>query len=71
MPGSFVLATTDDNVRWYAYVYKFGSEIEAGDYEIIDILDLNRVPQLGNKDTAKHAAKQLGLRTWRYVKLNA
>ena len=71
MAGSFVLATTDDKVRWYAYEYNLGSDIQEGAYEIIGELDLSRVPQLGNRDTAKHAAKALGLSSWRYVKLNA
>jgi len=71
MAGTFVLATTDNVVRWYAYTYQFGEELEEGGYEVIDSLDLSRVPQLGNKETAKRVAKQLGLPTWRYVKLNA
>ena len=62
MSESYVLATTDDKVCWYAYEYEYGEEIKEGDYEVIDVLDLRRVPQLGNKATAKHAAKQLGLK---------
>jgi len=31
--------------------------------------DLRQVPLLGDKATAKDAAKALGLKTWRYVKI--
>ena len=65
---AYVLATTDQKVRWYSY--KSNLELETGKFEIIDILDLSLVPRLIDKDTAKCTAKSLGLKTWRYVKID-
>lgn len=54
---SYVLATTEDKVRWYKY--KFNQNLKVGDFELLDILDLRQVPLLGDKATAKDAAKPL------------
>ena len=64
---AYVLGTTEDNVHWYAF--KFAATLEEGQYELLDVLDLRRVPKFGDKQTAKDAAQALGLKTWRYVRL--
>jgi hypothetical protein len=64
---SYVLATTESMVRWYKF--HFNKDLTAGNFELLDILDLNQVPVLGDKVTAKIAAQTLGLKTWRYVKI--
>ena len=64
---TYVLATTENKVRWYKYTY--GTNLKNGQFELLDILDLNQIPLLGDKATAKNVAKVLGLKTWRYVKL--
>jgi len=64
---SYVLATTETIVRWYKF--DFDKNLTAGKFELLDALDLNQVPVLGDKETAKIAAQTLGLRTWRYVKI--
>jgi len=61
---SYVLATTENVVRWYAFD---PTDIDKG-FELVSELDLRKVPQLG-KDDAKRLAQLLGLKTWRYVKL--
>ncbi|GHD81683.1 hypothetical protein ACFSQE_07740 [Vogesella fluminis] len=62
---SYVLATTENIVRWYVYDTADASK----GFELINELDLVKVPQLTDKETAKHYGKALGLNTWRYVKL--
>ena len=64
---SYVLATTENKVKWYKFTYN--STLEQGQFELLDILDLSQIPMFGDKSTAKDAAKALGLKTWRYVKL--
>ncbi|GGY04981.1 hypothetical protein [Paludibacterium paludis] len=62
---SFILATTEKIVRWYVYDI---TDTKKG-FELINNLDLMKVPLLADKETAKIYAKMLGLKTWRYVKL--
>lgn len=62
---SYVLATTENIVRWYVYDV---SDTRKG-FELISELNLKRVPLLADKATAKHVGESLGLKTWRYVKL--
>ena len=64
---SYVIATTDRIVRWYKF--DFNPSLTAGKYQLLDKLDLNQVPVLADKETAKIAPKALGLKTWRYVKI--
>jgi hypothetical protein len=64
---SYVLATTENIVRWYSF--DFSKEVNDRSFKIIDKLDLNLVPQAGDKETAKLWAKAMGLKTWRYVRL--
>lgn len=64
---AYILATTDDQVRWYSY--KIHRDLKEGEYELLDVLDLSQVPLAADKNTAKECAKALGLKTWRYVKL--
>lgn len=66
---SYVLATTEDKVRWYKYDLKPLKINEVAEYELIEILDLRQVVRWGDKASAKSAAKALGLKTWRYVKI--
>lgn len=66
---SYVLATTEDKVRWYKYDLKPLKINEVAEYELIEILDLRQVVRWGDKASAKSAAKALGLKTWRYVKV--
>lgn len=62
---SYVLASTENTLRWYVY-----DTADAGKgFELINVLDLVKVPLLADKETAKHYGKALGLNTWRYVKL--
>jgi hypothetical protein len=71
---AYLLATTESHVRWYVVRLKQPDDILAlkeGQFELIDHLDLGVVPGFGNKDTAKRVAKALGLKTWRYVKLDS
>ena len=63
---SYVLATTEEKVRWYKY--RYDKNLKEGDFELLEVLDLKQVPLLGDKAAAKDAAKALGLKTWRYVK---
>lgn len=41
-----------------------------GDFDPIDVLDLEVVHGFGDKDTAKKVAMAIGLTTWRYVKMH-
>jgi hypothetical protein len=64
----YVLGTAGvQNVQWYSF--NPNATLQPGQYELLDILDLRRVPQMGDKETAKTAALALGLKTWRYVRL--
>lgn len=38
-------------------------------YSLSEVLDLNIVPIAGDKATAKLWAQEMGLKTWRYVRL--
>jgi hypothetical protein len=70
---SSVLATTDTKVRWYAIHIEKTEDIanlKAGDYELLEELNLALVPGFGSKDTAKRVAMAVGLKTWRYVKID-
>jgi len=61
----YILATTHDKVKWY----KFSIPPVKGGYELLNELDLTQVPHYGDKESAKVAARALGLATWRYVKI--
>jgi hypothetical protein len=62
---TYILGTTHRTVQWYVFD---PDNLKPGEYELIDKLDLNRVPLAGNKETAKNWALQLGLQTWIYFK---
>ncbi len=64
---TYILATTDDTVRWYKF--KYDRNLEPGQFELLDKLDLKQVPLFGDKETAKLAAQALGLKTWKYVRI--
>lgn len=70
---AYLLATTEFHVRWYVVRLKHPDDIfglQEGQFELMDQLDLRIVPGFGNKDTAKRVAKTLGLKIWRYVKID-
>jgi hypothetical protein len=70
---AYLLATIDTKVRWYVVPLKRVEDIqflELGQFTLLDQLDLEVVPGFGNKDTAKRVAMALGLKTWRYVKMD-
>lgn len=64
MSKSYILATTESVVRWYAF-----NTSNPTTYSIIEKLDLSKVPAAENKETAKHWANLMGLKSWRYVSL--
>jgi hypothetical protein len=61
---SYLLGTTENKVRWYKF--KFDKNLQPGDFELLTELDIGAVPIFNDKETAKAAAKSLGLKTWRY-----
>ena len=63
---SYVIATTEKIVRQYVFDPKIVSETN---FKLIDKLDLNQVALAGDKATAKLWAKEMGLKTCRYVKI--
>lgn len=64
---AYILATTESTVRWYKF--KYDRNLEPGQFELLEQLDLKQVPLFSDKETAKLAAQALGLTTWKYVKL--
>lgn len=64
---AYLLATTENKVRWY----KIDLLSDEQEYEILDVLDLTKVNSFGDKASAKNAAIEAGLKTWRYVKFSA
>lgn len=64
---AYVLATTETVVRWYTF--DTSAAEPRSTLALLPTLDLAKVPQLGDKATAREAAKALGLQTWRYVKV--
>jgi hypothetical protein len=70
---SYVLATTETRVRWYVVAIDKVDDIlnlKVGEFQLADELNLSLVPGFGNKETAKRVAVALGLKTWRYVKID-
>lgn len=70
---AYLLATTGTKVQWYVVeINRHGglSGFLKGDFELVDVLDLEVVPGFGNKETAKRVAMAIGLTTWRYVKMD-
>jgi hypothetical protein len=70
---AYLLATLGPVVQWYVMdINRDGglSGFVKGDFDLVDILDLNVVPGFGDKETAKRVAIAIGLSTWRYVKMD-
>jgi hypothetical protein len=70
---AYLLATIGPRVQWYVVdISRHGgiSAFSKGDFDLVDILDLEVVPGFGDKDTAKRVAVAIGLTTWRYVKMD-
>lgn len=70
---AYLLATIGTKVQWYVVDTSRRGGISAftkGDFDLVDVLDLEVVPGFGNKDTAKKVAMAIGLTTWRYVKMD-
>lgn len=61
---SYILGTTETTVRWYKF--KFDKDLQPGQFELLNQLIIGEVPAFSDKQTAKEAAKALGLETWRY-----
>lgn len=61
---SYVLGTTESKVRWYKF--KFDQNLQEGQFELLNELDIGLVPVFNDKETAKQAAFALGLKSWRY-----
>ncbi len=64
----YILATTTKikAVEWYLFDPE---NITPGQFKLTKTLNFSKVPVAHNKDTAKQWAMQLGLSTWRYVKI--
>lgn len=62
----YVLATTERVFRWYVFDLK---TVSSTTYSLSEVLDLDIVPIAGDKATAKLWSEEMGLKTWRYVKL--
>lgn len=62
----YVLATTEKIVKWYVFDPK---TVSSTTYSLNEVLDLSIVPIAGDKATAKLWAEEMGLKTWRYVRL--
>jgi hypothetical protein len=63
---SYVLATTENVVRWYRFDI---GNLEGGAFTLQVELDLSVIPQFADKKAAARAAASLGLKTWRPVRL--
>ena len=61
----YILATHTQKVQWYLFDT---SSLESG-FELTDSLNLDTTPIADSKDIAKKWAIELGLKTWRYVKI--
>lgn len=71
---TYILATTESRVRWYVpKVHKLDDifNLKEGEFELLEELNLEIVPGFGNKETAKKVALAMGLKTWRYVRLDS
>lgn len=64
---AYILANTGTKVKWYKFNNRPG--LAKGDFELVDVLDLNEVPGFATKPAAEAAAVALGLKTWRYVRI--
>ena len=49
---SYVLATTEEKVRWYKYDLKPLKANEIGEYELLEVLDLRQVVKWADKASA-------------------
>jgi hypothetical protein len=63
---SYLLATTETKVRWYRC--KLNKDGKPVGFDLLDRLNLKKISSFGDKASAKYAALELGLKTWRYVK---
>lgn len=69
---AYLLATVGQKVQWYVVdISRHGgiSAFSKGDFDLVDVLDLDVVAGFGDKETAKRVALAIGLTTWRYVKM--
>lgn len=67
MKHLYLLATTENKVRWYNFDMHTSARPIA--FSLTTELDLSSAPTFPNKDAAKQAAQLLGLKTWRYVRI--
>jgi hypothetical protein len=71
---SYLLATTDARVRWYDVKIESAEDflkLQPGDFSLKEELNLAIITGWGNKETAKRVAMAIGLKTWRYVKIDS
>lgn len=70
---AYLLATIGTKVQWYVVDVSRHSGLSGfskGDFDLVDVLDLEVVPGFGDKNTAKQVVMGIGLTTWRYVKMD-
>lgn len=70
---AYLLATVGTKVQWYVVQIGSGAGIASlrkGEFDLVDVLDLEIVTGFGDKNTAKKVAMAIGLATWRYVKMD-
>jgi len=60
---SYILATTENVRRFYVF------EASKSDYTLTDKLDTRIIPMAADKATAKQWAKDLGLKSYTYIRL--
>jgi hypothetical protein len=61
---SYMIGTTENKVRWYQFDLRGGKVIA-----LHEVLDLAQVSLFHDKKSAKDAARNAGLKTWRYGRL--
>ena len=65
---TYLLATTEKKARWYAVTdHGVGTRWT---YDLLEVLDLNRVDTWADKETARLAAQAMGLSSWCCVGLS-
>jgi len=70
---AYLLATLGTKVQRYVVDITRHGDLSAfvkGEYDLVDVLDLELVAGFGDKATTKRVALAIGLATWRYVKMD-
>lgn len=61
---SYLIGTTENRVRWYQFDLRKGTVVA-----LHEVLDLDQVTLFHDKESAKTAAMNAKLKTWRYGRL--